>query len=62
MKFYLQKNYDHNKAVANKLKKELLPIQVGDKLWLIRRNIKTTRSCDKLDYQKLGPFPIQQVN
>ena len=27
---------------------------------LIRRNIKTTRPWDKLDYRRLGPFSIQQ--
>jgi hypothetical protein len=35
----------------------------GDKVWLLRRNVKTTRPCDKLDYQLLGPFVIvDQVN
>ena len=33
----------------------------GDKAYLIRRNIKTKRPSDKLDYKKLGPFPISQV-
>jgi hypothetical protein len=32
--------------------------QVGDRVWLLRRNLKTTRPCDKLDYQRLGPFMI----
>lgn len=31
---------------------------VGDKVWLIRRNIKTTRPSDKLDYRKIGPYKI----
>ncbi len=30
----------------------------GDLVWLRRRNIKTTRPSDKLDYRKLGPFPV----
>ena len=33
----------------------------GDKVYLVRRNIKTKRPSDKLDYKKLGPFPILQV-
>jgi hypothetical protein len=33
----------------------------GDKAYLIRRNIKTKWPSDKLDYKKLGPFPISQV-
>ena len=30
----------------------------GDLVWLLRRNIKTTRPSDKLDYRKIGPFKI----
>ncbi|KAK6220785.1 reverse transcriptase domain protein [Colletotrichum tabaci] len=30
----------------------------GDSAYLIRRNIKTKRPSDKLDYKKLGPFEI----
>jgi len=45
------------------LRKESPPFQVGEKIWLIRRNIKTSRPCDKLDYRQLGPFSIlKQVN
>jgi hypothetical protein len=29
-----------------------------DQVYLLRRNIKTTRPSDKLDYKKLGPFKI----
>ena len=32
----------------------------GDKVYLLRRNIKTTRPSDKLDYVKIGPFRIQE--
>lgn len=31
---------------------------VGDRVLLLRRNIKTTRPSDKLDYRKLGPYEI----
>ena len=32
-------------------------------MWLLRRNIKTKRPCDKLDYRILGPFIVQnQIN
>ncbi len=30
----------------------------GDKVYLSRRNIKTTRPSDKLDYKKIGPFEV----
>ena len=33
---------------------------IGDRVWLVRRHIKTTRSCDKLDYGLLGPFRINR--
>ena len=29
-------------------------------MWLLRRHIKTTRLCDKLDYRRLGPFRINR--
>jgi len=33
-------------------------IQPGDMVWLLPRNIRTTRPCKKLDYKKIGPFKI----
>lgn len=35
--------------------------QVGDMVWLDRRNIKTTRSSNKLDSRRLGPFRVTEV-
>ena len=36
---------------------------IGDRVWLLRRHIKTTRPCEKLDYRRLGPFRIiGQIN
>jgi hypothetical protein len=32
--------------------------KIGDRVWLLRRHIKTTRPCEKLDYRRLGPFRI----
>ena len=32
--------------------------QEGDLVWLLRRHVRTTRPCDKLDHQRLGPFKI----
>ncbi len=38
------------------------PTFVPDQLvWLLRRNIKTTRPTDKLDHRCLGPYPIARV-
>jgi len=33
-------------------------LQPGDMVWLLPRNIRTTRPCKKLDYKKIGPFTI----
>ncbi|KAF5339905.1 hypothetical protein D9758_015029 [Tetrapyrgos nigripes] len=32
--------------------------QSGQLVWLLRRNISSTRPSDKLDHRRLGPFPI----
>jgi hypothetical protein len=42
----------------NKKRKKAPDFKDGEPVWLLRRNIKTTRPCDKLDYKRLGPFPI----
>ena len=34
--------------------------QVGDKVWLNRRNIRTTRPSQKLDVKRMGPFRISK--
>jgi hypothetical protein len=36
-------------------------LKEGDKVYLSRRNIKTTRPSAKLDYKKIGPFEILEV-
>ena len=33
----------------------------GDRVYLSRRNIKTTRLIDKLDFKKIGPFEVEEV-
>ena len=35
----------------------------GNLVWLLRKFVKTTRPCDKLDFKKLGPFKVlEQIN
>ena len=56
----------HKKA-ADRFRPDSSPnnpkFKVGDSVWLLRRNVKTTRPCDKLHYQRLGPFVIvDQIN
>ena len=51
---------DRQKATTNHLRAPVPNFQVGDMVWLLRRNITTTRPCAKLDYTKLGPFRISE--
>jgi hypothetical protein len=44
----------------NKLKLEKSRFREGDLVYLLRRNIKTIRPSNKLDYKKFGPFKIKR--
>ena len=44
----------------NKLKLEGSRFREGDLVYLLRRNIKTTKFSDKLDYKKFGPFKVKR--
>jgi hypothetical protein len=44
----------------NKLKLEGSRFREKDLVYLLRRNIKTTRSSNKLDYKKFGPFKVKR--
>jgi transposase InsO family protein len=45
---------------ANKKRLKGPTLQEEDKVYLLRRNIKTKRPSDKLDWKKIGPFKIKQ--
>jgi hypothetical protein len=45
---------------ANKSRLERPRLQKRDLVYLLRRNIKTTRPSDKLDSKKIGPFRIKR--
>ena len=63
LRLQLQTAQESYKASADKFRNEAPTFKIGDKVWLLRRNIKTKRPCDKLDYRRLGPFVIQkQIN
>jgi len=49
------------KQYAEATSERRLPIptfEVGDKVWLDMRNIRTSRPSKKLDHRRAGPFPI----
>jgi hypothetical protein len=45
-------------AQANKKRSMGPPLERGDKVYLLRKHIKTKRPSTKLDFKKLGPFEI----
>lgn len=47
-----------HKHAADRHRTEPPTFQIGDKVWLSRAHIKTTRPCDKFDFKRLGPFQI----
>jgi hypothetical protein len=49
---------ERQKRQADTFRKESPNLEIGDKVWLKRENIKTTRPTDKLNYRYLGPYPI----
>jgi hypothetical protein len=63
LKLQLQTAQESYKASTDKYRNEAPIFKVGSKVWLLQRNIKTKRPCDKLDYRRLGPFVIEkQIN
>ena len=56
----LTNTQNRQKAAVDNLRTPAPNFQVGDMVWLLRRNITTTRPCSKLDYTKLGLFHISE--
>jgi hypothetical protein len=44
----------------NKSKLKRPRFRERDLIYLLRKNIKTTRPSDKLDYKKFGPFKVKR--
>jgi hypothetical protein len=49
------------KAFADIKRLSAPPFKEGDRVWLLRKHIKTTRPSSKLDYKRLGPFEILRM-
>ena len=63
MKMHLEQAQSCYKEIADVKRKKHPSFQVGDKVWLLHRNIKTNRPCNKLDYRRIDPFCIEkQIN
>ena len=46
---------------ANKHRKETPTYEVGDRVWLSTKNIKTERPSKKLDYKMIGPYQVKEL-
>jgi Reverse transcriptase (RNA-dependent DNA polymerase)/RNase H-like domain found in reverse transcriptase/Integrase zinc binding domain/Chromo (CHRromatin Organisation MOdifier) domain/Integrase core domain/Retroviral aspartyl protease len=57
----LQKAQETQKKYYDKYIQQGPGFTVGDKAWLIRKNIKTTRPSRKLDYRRFGPYRIVEI-
>jgi len=57
----LKLTQEWEKKQADRRCKDHPNFKVGDKVWLLRKNIATTRPCAKLDYKRLGPFKNRQI-
>ena len=54
----LQRAQEKYKANHDRHAKAAPQFAVGDKVWLLRKNIRTTRPCQKLDVKRMGPFNV----
>ncbi len=57
----LKLTQEWQKKQADRRRKDYPNFKVGDKVWLLRKNIVTIRPCAKLDYKRLGPFKIAKL-
>ena len=63
MKDKLLEAQGKQKNNANKSRKAHHVINIGNKVWLLRCNLKTNCPCDKLDIRRFGPFSVvKQIN
>jgi hypothetical protein len=58
LKFYIKSAQESQERYYNRHVEPQPAFVPGDEVWLLRKNIKTTRPSDKLDARKLGPFKI----
>jgi hypothetical protein len=57
----LKLTQEWQKKQVDRRRKDHPNFKVGDKVWLLRKNIATTRPCAKLDYKRFEPFKIAKL-
>ena len=51
------------KQFADNKRQEAPHFNIGDRVWLLRKNIRTTRPTEKLDHKRIGPYEIiERIN
>jgi hypothetical protein len=61
LKVNLQQAQERYKRQHDRHTRPAPAIVAGDKVWLNRRNIRTTRPSRKLDVKRMGPFKVLEV-
>ena len=61
MQMNIARAQDRYKKYVNKKRCDAPSFNEGDKVWLLKTNIKTERPRHKLDYMKVGPFQIKEM-
>lgn len=56
----LQEISEKTTTQANRKRSEGPDFQEGEKVYILRKNIKTQRPSDKLDHTKIGPYKIKK--
>ena len=59
---HLAKAQENAQRYANRRRMDFNP-EVGQKVWLLTKNLQSRRPCKKLDYLKIGPYEIvERIN
>jgi hypothetical protein len=61
LKTELHQAQAHQELYANKTRTPAPKYQVGDLVWLSSKNITSQRPSHKLDWKKLGPYPVEKI-
>ena len=61
IKTELQEAQAHQELYANQHRQPAPSYQIGDLVWLSSKNITSQRPSPKLDWKKLGPYPIKDI-
>src|SRR5215212_706513 len=61
LRLEMQRAQERHQEQADRYRLPAPHFRIGDRVWLDSRNIRTTRPSRKLDYRRLGPYPIEAI-